>query len=605
MVGESIDEDKVFEFQINLQTAVTPPHEGGFEYLLNDTFAGYVNDGGIIALKHGEHATIVGLPEGTQYSIGESDYSSEGYISTGSNTTGEIVTEDSAQVDFVNQAPGSLTVRKTVDGNGGDEDKPFTFQVTLTHPAGVAGPSEYTFIGEGVPDGTIASGEPFIFTLMHGQSLTLVGIPAETSYEVEELDADTDGYITTAEGEEGTVDAGKAHTASFTNSRNVGQLTIKKIVDGNDGDKDQVFSFLVTIGEAGDSYAYIGDGVEDGTLSGGGDTIELKHGQRITLEGLLEGTAYTVEEVEADQDGYVTSVDSASGRIVRDTEHLALFTNSRNIGQLTLKKTVEGNAADKDKAFSFVVTLTQNGEEDPTVYQYVGTGVEDGSLKSGEVIALKHGQRITIQRLLEGTSYTVVEIEANQDGYITTAVDATGQIKRETNHLASFTNARYQGDLTISKTVDGIAGDQDRAFAFVVTLKQGGKEDTRSYAYTGQGLAGGSLKSGDTITLKHGQGITISGLPLGTDYTVTEETLVVFDVTAQGATGQVTVDKLSHTASFINTRNDVGDADIDVPKTGEGDDLARKVLALVTFSLMAIFISIKLYFKRAEQEELG
>ncbi|MCH5213477.1 MAG: BspA family leucine-rich repeat surface protein, partial [Oscillospiraceae bacterium] len=94
---------------------------------------------------------------------------------------------------------------------------------------------------------------------------------------------------------------------------------------------------------------------------------------------------------------------------------------------------------------------------------------------------------------------------------------------------------RYSNGLTITKTV--VAGDDDKDgtkgdFTFTVTLSDArGKELTGiSYEYEGISVVNGvdepddgTITSGGEVTLKHGQGITITGLPEGAQYTVTED----------------------------------------------------------------------------------
>ena len=58
---------------------------------------------------------------------------------------------------------------------------------------------------------------------------------------------------------------------------------------------------------------------------------------------------------------------------------LADFTNTKNVGELSITKTVGGNAGDLGKEFTFVVDLTlPGGGTDPGTYPYTGHGVPDG-----------------------------------------------------------------------------------------------------------------------------------------------------------------------------------------------------------------------------------
>ena len=98
---------------------------------------------------------------------------------------------------------GQLTVRKTLSGNNVETGRDFTFRVT--------------FGNGGTYDG-VASGSTF--TLKGGESRTITGIPYGVNYIVEELDANTNGYVTTSNGTVGVI-SGTNSVAEFVNSRNI------------------------------------------------------------------------------------------------------------------------------------------------------------------------------------------------------------------------------------------------------------------------------------------------------------------------------------------------------------------------------------------------
>jgi uncharacterized surface anchored protein len=221
---------------------------------------------------------------------------------------------------------GSLTIRKTVAGTGADTTKKFNFTVALT-----GAPGAYHYTGNGVPDGTIQSGGTI--SLAHGQSITIVGLPKESTYQVTEADYSGDGYITTSTGAAGSIAADTAETASFTNTRNTsypvpgtGNLTIRKTVTGTGADTTKKFNFTVALTGAPGAYHYTGNGVPDGTIQSGG-TISLAHGQSITIVGLPKESTYQVTEADYSRDGYTTTSTGAAGSIAADTAKTASFTN--------------------------------------------------------------------------------------------------------------------------------------------------------------------------------------------------------------------------------------------------------------------------------------
>lgn len=112
-------------------------------------------------------------------------------------------------------------------------------------------------------------------------------------------------------------------------------------------------------------------------------------------------------------------------------------------------------------------------------------------------------------------------------GYYVGMYDAEGQ-----KVPAVFTNTYNSYSLEVKKTVEGNFGDLGDTFTFYITLgKEDGKDDnyatatvhvsdTSNPANNATWTVGGDQQ---TVTLKHGQTITVSNLPVGVTYTVTEE----------------------------------------------------------------------------------
>ena len=121
-------------------------------------------------------------------------------------TAATDVTENmTVYAQWKSNAKGDLKVSNTVSGSAGDTTKPFTFTVTVDSSInGTYG--EMTF--------TAGSAT---FTLRHGESLTAVGLPADTAYTVAE--SDNEGYTVTANGAAGTISKDGTAVAAFTNNR--------------------------------------------------------------------------------------------------------------------------------------------------------------------------------------------------------------------------------------------------------------------------------------------------------------------------------------------------------------------------------------------------
>lgn len=215
-------------------------------------------------------------------------------------------------------------------------------------------------------------------------------------------------------------------------------------------------------------------------------------------------------------------------------------------GSLTVTKTVTGNIGDKNKAFTFTVTLG-----DTTINGVYG----DMEFKDGvATFTLKHGKSKTATGLPVGITYTVVETDS--EDYQVTAKNASGTISDDEITAAYYNNRNYiprvsTGSLTISKTVvSDDDADYSAEFTFIVSLSDAyGSPLMGSFPYSGS--KSGSISNGGMITLKHGESITITGLPSGATYSVTELVSEDFDSEAMGSSGMIFANTTS-SAAFTN-----------------------------------------------------
>lgn len=114
------------------------------------------------------------------------------------------------QVDAPQTPPGSLTIRKTVDGNQGQTDRDFMFDITLTNTEEPLSGGGYGYTKTNADDtltqqGTVSidadgkalftpnGGTAGALTLKHGESVTISDLPAGTSFTVTEQDPNTAG----------------------------------------------------------------------------------------------------------------------------------------------------------------------------------------------------------------------------------------------------------------------------------------------------------------------------------------------------------------------------------------------------------------------------
>jgi ribosomal protein L2 len=545
VAGSGADLSKKFEFTLTLKDKNGIELTSEYPYNSFDkdnkiVKGGMIKSGDSFELSNSESFKVLNLPMESTYKVTETDYSSEGYVSMSlGSAEGNVEVDKTKTVSFSNiKNVGGLIVQKIVSGSGADLSKEFNFKIEFNAFG------SYSYIGlGGIPDGTISDGDTI--KLKHGQSISISGLPENTTYQVTEGDYSSDGYITTKLGDTGTIENTKTSAAIFRNARNVGELVIQKTVEGNAGDKTKKFEFIVNFHDANGSYSYSGNGVPDGTIVSG-EKIELSDGQSITIHGLPEGAKYSVIEKDYSEDGYVTTKSANIGLIKDGVTNTASFINTKNVGSLSISKTVDGNAGDKSKEFEFTVTFSDN-----RTYSYKATGVSDGTIKSGDIIKLADGQSIEITGILEGTAYTVKEEDYSSEGYVTKSTGETGTISKDIASIAHFTNTKNNGNLAISKSVEGNRGDKNKKFEFTVTFNT-----NKTYSYTGTGVDDGTITSGDVIELANGQSIEITGILEGTVYAVEEKDYSSegYVKRSVGETGTISKDTAS-VAHFINTYN--------------------------------------------------
>ena len=151
--------------------------------------------------------------------------------------------------------------------------------------------------------------------------------------------------------------AGQAATDTksdgYVNEYTTYDLTLKKEVKGNQGDRDKYFAFTVKIENAVAGTVYTVDlsGADENPTVDGMQQINpasltatdgsvtatyyLKHNQSIKIQGLTEDTEYTISETSYSADGYTTTY-----KIDNGTEVASNATPSENNAMGTAKHTV-------------------------------------------------------------------------------------------------------------------------------------------------------------------------------------------------------------------------------------------------------------------------
>ena len=138
--------------------------------------------------------------------------------------------------------------------------------------------------------------------------------------------------------------------------------------------------------------------------------------------------------------------------------------------------------------------------------------------------------------------------------------------------VTSAATGQNTGSLQIAKSLEG-TGDVDftgEEYRFKVELltTENGSGLNQTFSYSRSDGTYGTIKSGGTIALKKDENVTISGIPTGTFYRVTEESRAGYKVTANGSEGYIVSGKIEtgaiKPAAFVNTPY------YELPSTGGG-----------------------------------
>lgn len=270
-------------------------------------------------------------------------------------------------------------------------------------------------------------------------------------------------YVTDITGDAGT---NITNTVTLETSRQHASEVKKQYqITTADAGAELKFGGAVTISKSGANGAML-CGAEftltNGTITRRGATdakgiLKLKAipAGTYTLSETTAPSGYSVNPhsytVVVNEDRSVT-IDGVSGNAVQ------VYDTLTDSASLKLTKTVSGNAAtaaDRTTAFQFTVTLP--GEQG-TVYTYVGSGVDGGTLTAGEnTVALASGQSITILNLPAGGVYTVAEKDYSASGFVTTSTGASGTLAAGVTAAAAFVNAKT----TTSGSDGGDDGNND------------------------------------------------------------------------------------------------------------------------------------------------
>jgi len=190
-----------------------------------------------------------------------------------------------------------------------------------------------------------------------------------------------------------------------------GNTVIRKGITGADG------SLRLRVLPAGE---YI---LRETAVPAGYSSYDREHVVRVEIEGLK----------------VTTSIDGKTG----NESNIISIQNfvEGTVGNLEIRKLVEGEAAETERLFEFTVNFTDENENIINdSFIYFGNGVSDGTIKTGDIILLGHEQSIEIVGIPKNTNYEVIEEDYSEDNYATVSTGEVGEIIADATKTAVFTN---------------------------------------------------------------------------------------------------------------------------------------------------------------------
>lgn len=583
--GSPSTDDKMFKFNIELSS----DDDKISVMLANKKEYGDVTiDGGkgSFYLSNGGSVNLTGIPAGVKYHITEN--ADDGYESVLTNEDGTIQKDKTATVTCTNTKKTQpevkkqiLTIKKIVK-NGDNKDN-FTFHVSFSNLEKNAkykykkGDSETAFTSDknGAADVT--------FTLAGNESVVFEDVPENTKYQVTE---DANKYYASYE----ITDAVK--TVQQKNANEQADQSLSTGTETVDADENAAVTFTNTgkepdVPETEKLKIRIkkiwNDNEDAGNTRPGNITVYLMQDENIIKniklnadngwEAEVDGLEvfkedgkieYKYSVNEENVSGYNSNVvESEKTDAVGDGGKVKVFTitnTKTETGSLKVSKTVEGNGADRNKAFKFKVELKNGGNPVSGVYQLDGTaGSKTGTIVFDEngmaSFELSDGESIVITGLPVGADYTVTEntykeYKASDNGIYGGQVEAgkTGEVS-----VVNTYDEKY--DISVSKTVKGNQGDKSKNFEFVLKLAgndglvvPGSVDVERDGNFETMKVVDSEVK----FTLSHGEKITFKKLPAGVRYEVTETVADGYKMTCDNNSGVL---RTNADIGFVNTKN--------------------------------------------------
>lgn len=583
--GSQSADDKIFKFNIELSS----DDDKISVMLANKKDYGDVTiEGGkgSFYLSNGDRISITGIPAGVKYRITED--ASDGYESALTNGDGIIQKDRLTMVTCTNTKEAqpevkkqALTIKKIVK-NGVSKDD-FTFHISFSNLEKNAkckykkGDAETAFTSDkdGAADVT--------FTLADNESVVFEDIPENTKYQVTE---DANKYYASYE----ITDAVKTVQQKKGNEQTDQSLSTG--TETVDADENAVVAFTNTgkepeVPEAEKLKIRIkkiwNDNEDAGNTRPGSITVYLMQDENVIknielnadngweaevdgLEAFREDgkSEYKYSVNEENVSGYEPDVvESEEADAAGDGSKVKVFTitnTKTETGSIKVSKTVEGNGADRSKAFKFKIELKNGGNPVSGVYPLDGTaGSKTGTIvfdENGKTsFELSDGESIVITGLPVGADYTVTE-NAYKDYKPSDNGKYNGKIEAgKTGEISVVNTYDEKYDISVSKTVKGNQGDKSKNFEFMLKLTgndglvvPGSVNVEKNGNFETMKVIDGEVK----FTLSHGEKIIFKKLPAGVRYEVTETVTDGYKMTCDNNSGVL---RTNADIGFVNTKN--------------------------------------------------
>lgn len=363
-------------------------------------------------------------------------------------------------------------------------------------------------------------------------------------------------------------------TVRVANER-TGNLKIRKQVDGDGAPIDQEFTFKISVEDDGTpisgEYQVLKQDGTKGSISfdKGEATAKLKRDESLTILALPTDASFSVEETNIPS-GYEPSMtiigsgQQGSGKVTGTIRHdttedaavevacLNLFSGNATVA-LVGTKTLEGRNLTAADDFTFSLEAgddeTRQAIERGDVVMPEGLNVTVNGDGSASAKDFSFGPMVFKK---EGTYHFNIKENLRSDDngvlYDTHTAIATVKVERDANTgllnaVTSYENTgapsgfdiidkavfvnRWAG-LKVSKEVTGNMGDREKPFDFTIKLTGAdGKPVTGAYPYAINGSEPADSLELDangtgSFQLKHGQSISVFGLPAESEFVITE-----------------------------------------------------------------------------------